>query len=1307
MSLNIRWIGVRKWGQNVGAYKGEGEAVSVPPRRVRRAGGPLADKLEMSGTKEAGAMGAPPSAVATLPDNIKLVSPAPSGKESKAKSKRSKNSKDGGKAMAGDTVAKREGPGRTQGEGAAAGGTGAGAGKATEKSGKPSRSISGGKKDKEAGSGKSKKEKSEGVAVVAVVAAEKEAGSQAAATRSTQFEGAQNTDSPAGEQLGNASVDPGTIPLSAIKTEPDELDHGDGRALKKVKNEKMESPVCTPGPLTNSDVSSACEQIMVHTRSVAVNTSEVALATQPDCLGPCEPGTSVNLEGIVWQETEDGMLVVNVTWRNKTYVGTLLDCTRHDWAPPRFCESPTSDVEMRNGRGRGKRPVRPNSNTPVNENSNSSDNKGSSKTRAGSGSKVRRGSQNAPPTSAGEDAKPSPSPSAAKRKSKPPSDMEPNSSSEDSKGSKRMRPNSANTAPPAVLPEPPPLDRDCPSPALIDCPHPGCGKKYRHAHGLRYHQARAHGGDGEFGEDSALHNGGLASQKPCLSPARCLTPKGRGFDPHSPSPSPGRLGSRPAGKKRASDVDPEGGVVEGEDGVCLTDEASNDGVDDRKCTDRDRPKRPGGGAKPPQRSQKAARPITPATPATSATPAQLYALQTPLFTATSPGSASAMATVVQPLPKSPQLKVTGVADPAHSPALSPTPTPSPALSASKDKKKKRRKEAGKEGDGPKRQEGKSPYHDPVDPESLLNGADPLQSRLASIKAEADKVYSFSDNAPSPSIGATGRTDVPPHMQAQNGADASSPAYSDISDAGEEGEGRGESGRGESSRGESGRSKAEDAAARDAAKKALFPCHTPSKEATYYPSYDTYYSPSYPQPSPGGAPALGEGQGVKVKKEEEEEPCEEERKVEPQEERKVEVGGGGSAQQQASVIQQRPSVYMQPLYYNQYAYVPPYSYHADQAYHAHLMSSSPAYRQQYEERQRQGAERKPRAPPTLSKVPAPAHDPAKPPPAKPKDPEPAKSVIIPKGEEPKAPSQQAEGHKLKHGEGGHHGKVEPKPALDPARPTGVEPAMWYRQEPDSRLWPYVYPSKYPDTPKQQQQQQQQQEEDEGGQRCKDERERGERDRERERERKGRDERPRPKEEGKEGGDARTLAAASEDHRGGAKEPRPPAHMQFTGLPQHQAYVPYMHSYPYGQAYDPTHPGYRAMPSVMMQNYPGSYLSAGYSFSPYGGKMGGEEGEKAGSSPTVAGKSSSEPKALDVLHQHASQYKSKSPTVTHRAPAPPPRLPAALRTVRPVLCHRSVVISHCCQPAGICPLLVPPHTEVRQGDLIGCHPHDGVM
>lgn len=35
----------------------------------------------------------------------------------------------------------------------------------------------------------------------------------------------------------------------------------------------------------------------------------VGTITEPDCLGPCEPGTSVMLEGIVWQETEGGMLL--------------------------------------------------------------------------------------------------------------------------------------------------------------------------------------------------------------------------------------------------------------------------------------------------------------------------------------------------------------------------------------------------------------------------------------------------------------------------------------------------------------------------------------------------------------------------------------------------------------------------------------------------------------------------------------------------------------------------------------------------------------------------------------------------------------------------------------------------------------------------------------------------------------------------------------------------------------------------------------------------------------------------------------
>ncbi|KAM9529199.1 zinc finger protein 609-like isoform 1-T4 [Salvelinus alpinus] len=1304
------------------------------------------DKLEMSGTKDGGGMAAPPSAVAALPDNITFVSPVPAaqGKESKPKSKRSKSSKDSGKALASDG-AKKEAQVRTQGEvtGSAIG-TGPTAntnsGKGAEKSSKASRNVPGGKKDKEGGSGKTKKERSEFVA-----ATEKDVGALVLplACRGVPFEGTQNTDLAVTEQLGNIALDSTRIvvPPLAIRSEPEEMDNGECRNLKKMTSEKMESPVSTPAtpPLhlmapvgnSNDSIASPCEQIMVRTRSVASNTTDMALATEPECLGPCEPGTSVNLEGIVWQETEDGMLVVNVTWRNKTYVGTLLDCTRHNWAPPRFCESPTSDLEMRNGRGRGKR-MRPNGNTPVNENSNSSDNKGSgtSKTRAAnsSSSKGRRGT---PPNSNTEDVKVSPS-SANKRKNKPASDMEPNSSSEDTKGSKRTRTNSNSgpggvpQPPHAVLPgkpsikmetlPPQQLDRNCPSPVLIDCPHPNCNKKYKHINGLKYHQARAHNdddikldmdGDSEYGEDSTLHpdpsscNGASISQKGCLSPARSVTPKGRGFEAQTPSPSSGKFGSK-QGKKKPCEVDLEAGgmPMDGcEDGPCLTDEASNDGMDDKK----DKAKKTGSGSKADklaQKGMKSTRPIAPTIP-----PQQLYSLQTAGgFPAASPGSTPAIGSAVQSIPKSPQLKAI-----QSKPSALGDPSPvNPALSGSKDKKKKdkKKKEAGKEGDSPKGkggkpEEGKSPYSESSDPGSkgdgLLNGSsDPHQSRLASIKAEADKIYSFTDNAPSPSIGVASRIEAggmaqpltPLHVVTQNGADNSSvktnsPAYSDISDAGEDGEGRVEGVKGV---------KSEEQAAREGAKKALFPTQTASKESPYYPGYENYYSPNYANPNPSpGVSATGatqqEGAQVKVKKEEQEErkvkqEQQEERKVkqEQQEERKTEMGASGPGQQQqqqqASVIQQRSNMYMQPLYYNQYAYVPPYAYHPDQAYHNHLLNTNPAYRQQYDERQRQvvaeqhraaekksdaagkereregssgkerGEEWKQKAlvPPTLSKAPS-VTDLGKgglPQGKPPKEPSSSSeqtksSVIMPKGEDAKAPAQQAEGLKMKLSEGGHHGKGdEPKAGMESGRPSAMEQAMWYRQEPDSRLWPYLYPSKYPEAQKPQ---------DVERHRERD-RDRGERDRDR-KGKEGRDERARPKdatpkEESKEGVEPR-LSLALEEHRGVGKDPRATAgHMQFSSpMAQHQGYMPYMHgAYAYGQGYDPSHPGYRGMPSVMMQNYPGSY----YSF--YGSKMGpGEEGgEKAArASPTVGGKSSSEAKALDILHQHASQYKSKSPTV----------------------------------------------------------------
>ena len=38
--------------------------------------------------------------------------------------------------------------------------------------------------------------------------------------------------------------------------------------------------------------------------------TEMGTMTEPDCIGPLDPGTSVTLEGIVWHETDGGMLTM-------------------------------------------------------------------------------------------------------------------------------------------------------------------------------------------------------------------------------------------------------------------------------------------------------------------------------------------------------------------------------------------------------------------------------------------------------------------------------------------------------------------------------------------------------------------------------------------------------------------------------------------------------------------------------------------------------------------------------------------------------------------------------------------------------------------------------------------------------------------------------------------------------------------------------------------------------------------------------------------------------------------------------------
>ena len=153
---------------------------------------------------------------------------------------------------------------------------------------------------------------------------------------------------------------------------------------------------------------------------------------------------------------------MNVTWREKSYVGTLLDCTKHDWAPPppdSPCDETSMDQSIKSGRGvRGKRGGREPSNI---------------ETRGGGGSssKLRGG----------------------RGKGKSSNFQIPASPVEKRKQQSIQRSNSESTeSNQVVITSPSPAKRSKRDDGLIECPEPNCNKKYKHINGLKYHQTHAH-----------------------------------------------------------------------------------------------------------------------------------------------------------------------------------------------------------------------------------------------------------------------------------------------------------------------------------------------------------------------------------------------------------------------------------------------------------------------------------------------------------------------------------------------------------------------------------------------------------------------------------------------------------------------------------------------------------------------------------------------------------------------------------------------------------------------------------------------
>ncbi|KAM6931351.1 LOW QUALITY PROTEIN: zinc finger protein 608 [Xenentodon cancila] len=784
-------------------------------------------------------------------------------------------------------------------------------------------------------------------------------------------------------------------------------------------------PTFSPSVLPTSNP----KQLTIRTRSIGTNTQNGGTSGVPQgdsgCLGPCQPGTSVNLEGIVWHETEEGVLVVNVTWRKRTYVGTLLDCTKHDWAPPRFCESPCSDPELPGGRGRGKRMrmamaerpfVEPSAATKVRGLSHHRNRGGGvAGTAASIHSKGRRGSLNlinnnckAPPSFfTVDEVKPissTSSLSSGKRKNKPPADLDLSLVSSDNikNGSgKRIRAKSRSApSTPQGKSDPSFMDPGggCassppPPPILIDCPHPNCTKRYKHINGLRYHQTHAHleaeeqrkpelesmkDGEGEDRlsdcEDSIANltydlsatnnstNTNSSSKKP--TPLYKVTtvgsPKNRRLllsTDHSPTTN---------SKTRRTSLLKDGllddlsnlpiisNMTVVLENCMVSDRTSSvempkleaEGLIEKKGSTGDKGKKANGKVEKLSKSR-TNRPIAPAPapPKLIAIPNTTYTNSTADVTSSqqhSPMAAVSLTTKNLPLkPIKPKLSI----------VMEPSLVKATMVTCSKDarKKEKRRLKDKHNKDAPTRtpngdssgikiEEGASGLKmgvkeisgsllkEHLSKQDVMNGlTESQESRMASIRAEADKVYTFTDNAPSPSIGSSSRLDSSGGCMAtvDSGSKNNSPAYSDISDAGDDG-GSSEC-RSDGLRSKSGSSVSSEVSSNsnhgNSGKTPPMASNQSSKESQspYYHSYEPYYLQGYiPSERQNSSVAFHKSSAHDCKVKDRKEDMREDDKSSSLEFSDSKKGDGPTQSQLQLAMSQTQTALAQSLYYGQYS-----------------------------------------------------------------------------------------------------------------------------------------------------------------------------------------------------------------------------------------------------------------------------------------------------------------------------------------------------------------------------------------------------
>ncbi|XP_061881319.1 zinc finger protein 608-like isoform X2 [Entelurus aequoreus] len=570
----------------------------------------------------------------------------------------------------------------------------------------------------------------------------------------------------------------------------------------------------------------------------------------------------------------EGVLVVNVTWRKRTYVGTLLDCTKHDWAPPRFCESPSSDPEMPGGRGRGKRMRLAMAERPCVEVAPAVKVRGLLQHRSRGGgmaaspvhSKGHRGSlklisncRTSPSFFTMEDGNAANGAAAlpsGKRKIKLPADLDLSLVSSDNitnGNGKRIRAKSRSApSTPQGKSDPSFMDpgRGCtssppPPPILIDCPHPNCTKRYKHINGLRYHQTHAHleaeeprkpdrdhVKDGESEErlsdceESVSHmtydpseaNNSLTKKTaPLYKVTTVGSPKNRRLLLSTDHSSPFISKTRRSSLLKDGLIDDlsnlpiisnmtvvlENCMVADRSSAIEMPKLEAEGLIDKKVLC-DRSKKANGKVDKLSKSR-TNRPIAPA-PA----PPKLIAIPNASYPGV-PADASTSqqpSTIAEVVLSSKNVSLKAI-KPKLSIVVEPSLVKDRLLGCKETRKKEKRRLKDKHsrdaptrlphGDdsGVKIEDGTakisakeicgSLLKEHLSKQEVMNGfSESQESRMASIRAEADKVYTFTDNAPSPSIGCLSRLDAGGSCLPMSDSKTNSPAYSDISDAGEDG-----------------------------------------------------------------------------------------------------------------------------------------------------------------------------------------------------------------------------------------------------------------------------------------------------------------------------------------------------------------------------------------------------------------------------------------------------------------------------------------------------------------------------------------